>query len=370
MAAKGRTLAATATTLSQNADPEWWKRSISRQQAQVLREATGFVLRDAIRFYESGKAAQEGIPCLQRDIGTTREAIDALQQDGMRNKEQFKNILCDFDRRYDLQQAFLVSAQRDVASARGQSDRLSEKHASLERDLAALPDLQYEIGRLRSQIESLNAELGLLKKDYSMLSEKFDAKERAECAGQGLDEGELRRTVAVREPELSRKWYCLPFEDGEIFLTWTSTTAQPADCITVQSRRLDPERHLDMVNFEDHMVHSVPQNATTAGHSEGSVPVDQDKQVTALLKEAEREYLQKSPKSDTSFIWAFLDRVEDDNLCKHIQTSLTTLVDEKLVKEARPRRGKDKRRVVNISPKLTWHQFTHAMRKIRMTPEA
>ncbi|KAK1769532.1 hypothetical protein QBC33DRAFT_556825 [Phialemonium atrogriseum] len=349
MAAKGRTLAATAATLSQNADPEWWKRSISRQQAQVLREAAGFVLRDAIRFYESGKAAQEGIPCLQRDIGTAREAIDALQQDGMRNKEQLKNILCDFDRRYDLQQAFHVSVLRDVASARGQFDRLSEKHASLERDLAALPDLQYEIGRLRSQVESLNAELGLLKEDYSMLSEKSDAKERAECAGKGLDEVELRRTVAVRGPELS---------------------PQPADCITVQSRRLDPERHLDLVNFEDHMVHSVPQNATTAGHSEGSVPVDQDKQVTALLKEAEREYLQKSPKSDTSFIWSFLDRVEDDNLCKHIQTSLTTLVDEKLVKEARPRRGKDKRRVVNISPKLTWHQFTHAMRKIRMTPEA
>lgn len=113
--------------------------------------------------------------------------------------------------------------------------------------------------------------------------------------------------------------------------------------------------------------------ASTASDEEDEHPNSYERQVMALLKEAEKRYLQENPRSEVAFIWAFLERVDgnfsdDDRLCWHIQAELAKLVDKKFVERVRPRRNNGKRRIVIISPKFTWHQFTHALRKMSLTP--
>ena len=192
-----------ATLSSQNANPEWWTAPISVQQSRVLREATGLVLRDAIRFYESGKTAREDIPSLRQDLATAREAIDALQRDGSGKEEQLGNLLFDFDKRYDLQQAFLANLQRRVTTATTKSDVLSEKHATIERELAALSELKSENMRLHALIGSLAAEVGFLLKDYANFRERFEAVESARVDNR-LG-GELQQTEAMNKEGLPRK---------------------------------------------------------------------------------------------------------------------------------------------------------------------
>lgn len=126
-------------------------------------------------------------------------------------------------------------------------------------------------------------------------------------------------------------------------------------------------------SIDEATTYSTPPNLDIVGRGEegsGIATTDRGKQVTALLKDAEREYLQNRPRSESSFIWTFLERIYDEQLCWHIQVNLASVVDEKLVKRVRPRRINGKRRVVSISPKFTWHQFTHAVRKMSMTPWA
>lgn len=113
--------------------------------------------------------------------------------------------------------------------------------------------------------------------------------------------------------------------------------------------------------------------ASTASDEEDEHPNSYERQVMALLKEAEKRYLQENPRSEVALIWAFLERVDgnfsdDDRLCWHIQAELAKLVDKKFVERVRPRRNNGKRRIVIISPKFTWHQFTHALRKMSLTP--
>lgn len=191
--------------LSRNVEPDWWKGPVSAKHAQVLREATGLVLRDAIRFYESGIVDKEDVSALHRDLEAARDAIATLEQGAARKEEQLGNVLFDIDKRYDLQQAVLASLQRDLTDVRAQSDEISENYAEVGRELASLPDLRSENVRLHTLVNSLAKDLGLLRNDYSDFREKVEAKENARAGAGDLRPDDVRPSPAADELESARK---------------------------------------------------------------------------------------------------------------------------------------------------------------------
>lgn len=74
-------------------------------------------------------------------------------------------------------------------------------------------------------------------------------------------------------------------------------------------------------------------------------------------------YKTNPPKSDTTFIWEFINSIEDPAMSKHIQESLALLLPE-CVTVSRDTRRKNPQRHVNISKGLTWRKFREALVRI------
>ena len=75
------------------------------------------------------------------------------------------------------------------------------------------------------------------------------------------------------------------------------------------------------------------------------------------------KYKENQPKSDTVFIWQFINSIEDPAMSMHIQESLVAILPE-YVKPARDKRCKNPLKLVDISKKLTWRMFREALVKI------
>ncbi|KAK3362751.1 hypothetical protein B0T25DRAFT_561813 [Lasiosphaeria hispida] len=82
----------------------------------------------------------------------------------------------------------------------------------------------------------------------------------------------------------------------------------------------------------------------------------------ALLTHYRNEYRANPPGSDVAFVWAFLDDIENVDVSRHIQESLTRIIPARV--GGRRLKNKDGRHYVNISDAITWKEFYTALRKI------
>jgi hypothetical protein len=75
------------------------------------------------------------------------------------------------------------------------------------------------------------------------------------------------------------------------------------------------------------------------------------------------KYKENPPKSDTVFIWQFINSIEDPVMSRHIQESLVTILPE-YVKPTRDKRCRNPLKYVDVSKGLTWRKFREALVKI------
>ncbi|KAL1843026.1 hypothetical protein VTJ49DRAFT_3340 [Mycothermus thermophilus] len=92
-------------------------------------------------------------------------------------------------------------------------------------------------------------------------------------------------------------------------------------------------------------------------------PEDPGQAMRTLYLEFRDRYKANPPKSETAFIWEFLDSIQDPALSKHVQESLTVLLPE-YIQPRRDNRPKNPHRVVRLSRGLTWRTFRGALVKI------
>ena len=81
-----------------------------------------------------------------------------------------------------------------------------------------------------------------------------------------------------------------------------------------------------------------------------------------LLSRYKQDYKSHPPSSDVTFIWSFIDDIEDPPLSKHIQEWLASTI-PKFVTLKRGLRNKGGHRHINIQSGLTWKEFQKAVLK-------
>ncbi|KAK5652561.1 hypothetical protein OQA88_10322 [Cercophora sp. LCS_1] len=78
-----------------------------------------------------------------------------------------------------------------------------------------------------------------------------------------------------------------------------------------------------------------------------------------LLAQFRQRYKDDPPASDVTFIWRFLDSIQERGLSKHVQESLMTIIPEHVTFKPR-----FKKRYVRLADSLTWRDFQRALPQV------
>ncbi|KAL2122693.1 hypothetical protein VTJ04DRAFT_3148 [Mycothermus thermophilus] len=89
--------------------------------------------------------------------------------------------------------------------------------------------------------------------------------------------------------------------------------------------------------------------------------------VRSLFIEFRKRYKTDPPKSDTVFIWQFLNSVEDAAMSKYIQESLIKILPEHVAPH-RDKRSPNPQKYIMVSRELSWTVFRNALAKIPPMP--
>ncbi|KAL1868048.1 hypothetical protein VTK73DRAFT_3849 [Phialemonium thermophilum] len=336
------------------ADGGWWNRPLTQAEARLLREATGLVLRDAVRYHESGHASRS----------QAAEATEPLRADVSDLRGRLATAVADWAARSEVQQAELLSARRDAA---GLAETVTEDCAAVRADVRTLAnETKRENAALRGQVGALTADLKQLERDLETMRDKLGALEAARrreatvVVGSGAPAAEAREKNNGPPPSAPRR-------QGQLFVLRPQgvSAAKPE---TKPDVDVKPVLVIDLDEVSAKQptpkpTHIKRRKATPAPSALSSVSL------STLLDDAEHMYQQNPGKTDIISIWAFIEGLSDATLREHIQRYLLECFDGTLVRTVRPRRRKaDEKnrgrdgRIVHISPELTWRQFAEAVR--------
>ena len=351
--------------LTQEADPDWWRKPIPRQQAQVLRDATGFVLRDAIRFYESGRITQEDLRGLRSSLDTVEKTIETLRENETETRGNFNQLLVDLGWKYDTHQASLTGMQHDISSTRNQFDQVLTQCSAINKAISHLSGLREDNTRLCTLVEEMKEELQLLKEEHAAFREKLEVVREPEADQSVVDEEQsIQMETEDSEPAEPDQEAWVTTEYGPFLrsprtspITDVSTHELVGGIIKTLNADLDTPTEFTAISEVD-MRQNISEAVGGTGFDVEKAPFEeQDTRLAALIKEAEIRYFEKLPKSEVGFIWEFIDGIQDLELCHKVQMALTAFAGGQLASLARPRRGKYKHRILTIAPQTTWYQF-------------
>ncbi|KAL2146695.1 hypothetical protein VTI28DRAFT_2845 [Corynascus sepedonium] len=328
------------------------------------------------------------ITSLQRDTTTKHDLLSTAVSDAKFRIEQHAANL----KEVNVSRAQLSSLQQKVEQERQDTSKkitdLSEKVLAQEKCLDSLRStasqdiraLQQQYRLTVEKVEALREELREVRANTLASEQRLVTLESRMMTMSQTNKISSEDSVKFLERLLSHR------EDLRLwdqhFESRVLGSAQPS------SQRNDSLLQLSKP-LNEGMLHACPPHPTTADHQQDVSEDDQSSSTKRKTEEPTQQqakrpvqasgssqdirslylifrdrYKTNPPKSDTVFIWQFINSIEDPAMSKHIQESLSTILPEHVTPSRERKRRKNPRKHIDISKTLTWRKFREALVKI------
>jgi hypothetical protein len=348
-------------------ESDWWQQPLSIQKAQVLRDATGFVLQDAIRFYDASRAAVADMNSLRKSGEATTENINALRQELTRTAEALAKAKEDFKLECRTSQSTLLEEVQDRVHS--SEIKLSTKYDLIKSDVVHFRE---ENDNLRTSVAVLTESLDTMKREYSGLLEMVKETQDAIKTLKETRHGPREPPQSLAQS--SKIWQNLPFWRHSLSLTIADSLQEvvmtaPSTSIPeyVGFRQPQGEPRSAQVNNWPRILPAAQSQVITAANTRAWGPYYSI--LTECLRDAERVYTRRPPsKDDTKFIWAFMHNLKNEELSRRIQVALlNTLTRDNVTMAHRCKTVHNK--MVSLTARLTWIEFRETLENMNLMSE-
>ena len=298
-----------------------------------------------------------------RDIATLRSDFSTFQYEVAQNKDNVARKVTDlFDKAVAQQESMdglRSTTSHDLGTIREQYRSALEKVEALQQDLeearAERLISKHKLAALESQITAMSQTHQQLPTDVvNFLGEIHSYRE------------DLMRLLDKQDLESPAQSLAPPLNQTSIPLAQIPVTPYAS---VPYEQTLAPIVHRDQHDTsEDDRPHTRSKRRRLEDPPQPQVrrpvsPQAPSQDMRSLYLVFRDKYKENPPKSDTVFIWQFINNIEDPAMSRHIQESLVIILSE-YVKPSRDKRCKNPLKLVDISKKLTWRMFREALVKI------
>ncbi|KAK4250825.1 Alpha/Beta hydrolase protein [Corynascus novoguineensis] len=263
----------------------------------------------------------------------------------------------------------ITSLQRDTTTKHDLlSTAVSDAKFRIEQHAANLKEVNISQAQLSSLQQKVEQERQNTSKKITDLSEKVLAQEKCldslrSTASQDIRALQQQYRLTVEEVEALREELrerLVALESRVMTMSQTNKISSE-ESVKLLERLLSHREDLRLLDqhFETRTEEPTQQQAKRPVQASGS---SQD--IRSLYLIFRDRYKTNPPKSDTVFIWQFINSIEDPAMSKHIQESLTTILPEHVTPSRERKRRKNPRKHIDISKGLTWRKFREALVKI------
>ncbi|AEO65859.1 uncharacterized protein THITE_2143520 [Thermothielavioides terrestris NRRL 8126] len=262
-----------------------------------------------------------------QDTCALQARLDAVQQDIARGREDASKTITELSRTVDA---------------------LREKLEQLQSVTALdIPALQEQCRAALERVEFLEGELRELRAEKTASEQRLAALEKQLATGNDNRQELPKATVSFLDEVLARRDELMRLLDSQQLPIPSESSSD-----TISQLSAQPTVNPAESGSQPQPNHPAPGSSSNP---------NQD--IRSLYLVFRDRYKTSPPKSDTAFIWDFLDSIESPALSKHIQESLAALLPEHVAR-SRDTRRKNPRRLVMLSKGLTWRRFREALVQI------
>ncbi|KAJ4295854.1 hypothetical protein N0V88_004556 [Collariella sp. IMI 366227] len=304
-----------------------------------------------------------------KETASFRTNFSLLQQDVKRDKEDASKTLTGLSgevaaQRQSLEGLRSVTVQ-EISSIQEQWRSVLETMNSLQEELREI-----KAGRLASEqkLIELERQINTTNQNRQELSEEMVLL---------LSEIESRREDLMD---------MLDRQNSKITPEVSSQTRRPKALITSQAPvfpgGIISQGHLAPRHPTTQLTAETTHSPTTSNQNPPSPPIptqprlplmpthntNHTQDIRTLYLLFRNRYKTTPPKSDTAFIWEFLNSIQDPAMAKHVQESLANILPD-YVTLSRDKRRRNPGKFVNLSRGLTWRRFREALVRVPGPPQ-
>ncbi|KAL2269961.1 hypothetical protein VTJ83DRAFT_2145 [Remersonia thermophila] len=302
------------------------------------------------------------------EVALLRTKLATLQNTLTQQSEDASRKVAGLSEKIDVQQTGLASLRsstaQDIAAMNEQCRLALNKVDSLQAELVEAKTeaaaLAQQLAKLENQVKDLaqpQSRLELSEDVVRFLDEMFIQRHSLEKLLDRSDHNSFSdRRAPVKEPTRSITFQAQPAAPA------VPTLERPAHDAVRRSQRSHSHNAQPLETTKRKLpdpFQPPPKRPCPAPSPSGDPAHD----MRTLYFEFRDSYKANPPKSDTAFIWKFLDSIQDPALSKHVQTSLAALLPQ-YIHPRRDNRPKNPHRVVSLSRGLTWRTFREGLVKI------
>ncbi|SPQ18873.1 ee47fec8-2b5c-461b-99d7-7d4e1bf5162c [Thermothielavioides terrestris] len=286
-----------------------------------------------------------------QDTCALQARLDAVQQDIARGREDASKTITELSRTVDA---------------------LREKLEQLQSVTALdIPALQEQCRAALERVEFLEGELRELRAEKTASEQRLAALEKQLATGNDNRQELPKATVSFLDEVLARRDELMRLLDSQqlpIPSESSSDTSRSTSLEEFQTAAPTAPNQPDKTVVSQLSAQPTVNPAESGSQPQPNHPApgsssNPNQDIRSLYLVFRDRYKTSPPKSDTAFIWDFLDSIESPALSKHIQESLAALLPEHVAR-SRDTRRKNPRRLVMLSKGLTWRRFREALVQI------
>lgn len=292
-----------------------------------------------------------------KEMATLSTNFSALQQEFRQNRADTLNTVTELS--------------KNIA---GQQEGLEGVRSNTSQDIRKI---QEQCRLALEKVESLQGELRKTRAEKTVVEQKLAALESRVVAITEMRQDIPVDTIRFLEEMLSRRDELIGLLDAQSAEAYSvglvpkgERSVPPSQVPTgftkgvTQVQPISPD--LDYYHSSEYTRPSAPpkKSAEELLQPPSERPSKGSRQdIRSLYLRFRDRYKTDPPTSDTTFIWEFINSIEDPAMSKHIQESLALRLPE-CVTVSRDTRRKNPQRHINISKGLTWRKFREALVRI------
>ncbi|KAK4452996.1 hypothetical protein QBC34DRAFT_376968 [Podospora aff. communis PSN243] len=299
-----------------------------------------------------------------RQLGPLRDALPPLRQEVRSNQEQVTNAIADMAERVGMLQGKMegtdIVVSADINSIRQQYSTALEAIRSLQEEIRGLRAekiaVEQKVAAIESQVGTIDARQELPEGGIELLNRLLLRQDELVHALEGLG----NEINPAQDPSGNNANH--PSGNNANHPSGEDDDALPCTVVNTQPPPETGNRTLSAKTPSPQTRRRRASNESRKSETKRAPPPPGSDLKTLLLHYRE-EYERKRPMSEVTFIWTFIDAIDDRALSTHVQTSLAA-VSPRWVSVMPNLRRRPSGRYISIRKGLRWKDFQKALLKM------